>query len=73
MSLFSPRPTTVEQAVKPLRSMIEDLEEISETCERRTARNMIEIEDLRIQNQCMEREQTRAATVTKTIRELIGD
>lgn len=73
MSLFNTRPRTVEEAVAPLRPMMADLAEISETATRHIDRNTEAMDTLAVENLALTGEKVRAASLIKSLGDLFGD
>ena len=73
MSVFSLKPTTVERAIAPLRTMLEDLEEISETCTQKIERNHEHIDILQDANVRHDAERGKSGAVQKSLRAMLGE
>lgn len=73
MSLFHPRPTTTEQAVAPLRTMLEDLKEIQDARTRRIDNNDATIQFLRNDNTEHGEELKQSVQMQQQLRRILGE
>ena len=73
MSIFRRIPRTVEQAITPLRTMLEDLEEIAEAATRQIAQNDAAVTKLTLTSIALDQERGRSTKVRDALRTLMGD